>query len=214
MTTQFNSGAPVAGQLSAEERAQAAGETEARKASATALDRVGVSSYDAAAERGYTTYVSARTHANSRFLVTPGKLVTGPLHPGVPLGMTPASHREGDVWAQFSNGVLVTDDPTVISWCEAHPKVCRDARNPLTQAWAAIKEMQARVNNRDAVLDGSLDADAMFFPDNPEVQAAILAAGAVKSDRGAALVKSALVAEDKQRVADQERAADSSRLDP
>lgn len=202
----LDSGAPILGSLTAEERASAAPE-EGRIKAAEALEKEGFPGSNEAESMGYRTFVAAREHSQGRFLVKPGKLVTIAPLPGSTPGILPAITREGDVWASFSGGVLTTNDERVIAWCENHPKVCRDATNPTTPGWAALKDLQARVATRDVTLPPDVDVDAMF--DFPE------ALGQSSGGEDArALVEGARTSQEKRESVERERKANTERLSP
>jgi hypothetical protein len=164
-----------------------------------------------AVTEGYRTFTCAREYANSRFLI-PGTPVPAPMVAGTPIGIKPLSHREGDVWVQFSNGVLVTKELAVIKWCAEHPKICRDAKDPRTPGWVAMKDMQARIATRDATLPGDVDVDGMAFPDVPGLEAALGASKSLGGAEAQAQVESALTDKEKLEKVEQERAADPSRV--
>ncbi len=102
----------------------------------------------------------APAHPNGKFLVRQGKLIQAPSPEG-PRDI----RREGDVWAKFTSGVLVTDDPDVIAWCEKHPELCRDAFDPETEVWAALIEAQRETATRGASLPPSLDVSKLLRGD-------------------------------------------------
>ena len=114
---------------------------------------------------GFRTFFAQRAHANTDFIVVRGEDVHFPVQAGMPPGIQPVGRRDGDVHAQFVNSVLVTDDPRVIKWCEDHPKVCRDANDKRTPGWAALKEMQVNLANREAQLPEDFDVDETMFPE-------------------------------------------------
>lgn len=72
--------------------------------------------------------------------------------------------RDGDIFLEFKEGLVILDrrndeDQVRIKWCEENPDVCRNARDPMTEAWAAMKMGQQPLNWRDAVLPRSMDVD-------------------------------------------------------
>ncbi len=166
---------------------------------------------------GFRTFFACKEYANKRFLVTPGKVATFPLQPGMPPGITPVGRRDGDIWAQFVNGVLVTDDADVIAFCLAHPQVCRDANDVRTPGWAALKELQVKLNNREVALPKDMDVDSMMYPEGVDqvVGDALATAGAPGPDGGVdatSQVADAITSGQKEIEIQAERAADSTRL--
>lgn len=113
----------------------------------------------------YRVFVSPQQKDTS-FLVKPGTLVSF-RDPNSPTG-TRDVRRDGDIWAVFTGGYLVTSDSLVIAWAEAHPDICRDARDPRTAAWAALKERQMPAGNREALIEPSMDIDGIVFGDRSE----------------------------------------------
>jgi hypothetical protein len=118
-------------------------------------------------EEAYRSFVACKSFENHSVLVQPGKVITAPLQPGTPMGLTPMSHRDGDVWARFHNGYLTTKDPAVIAWCLEHPTVCRPGEDPRTKAWAALKAAEVATASSEPFNHG-VDADKVLFGDgNP-----------------------------------------------
>ncbi len=181
-----DSGAPSAGEVDSAERADATDGVQGRKqASAKFQSEEAVALVD----EGLVAYVAAEEHANSRWLVVPGKAIAAPITAGGTPGMIPLVRREGDVWAKFINGVMVTDNADVIEWCKNHTKICRRSDDPMTKSWATLKSLQARRANRERLLDSSeMDADEAF----PAGMIGSLQEQAAKSGSpGAAAVESA-----------------------
>lgn len=205
-----DSGAPALGPVTPQERKTALEGAEERKAAATALDQASVAPPPEELRR-MKSFVSAREHANASFLVKAG--IPTPLPAAFAAGSSvqPLARREGDKWAHFVGGILVTDDPDIIAWCEIHPKVCRDSANPMTKVWATIKDMQARLSNRDPMVDQSqLDADETVPPNMVGVQAVAAKPGSTGSD----LVGAAEASREATERRTSERAAEPGRLLP
>ncbi len=137
----------------------------ARKDSAEGLEQVNLK--EDPDLRGFRAFVSTAAHANTRILVNPdgAKVVNASPVAGAPLGLIPSVRRDGDIWADFTEGVLVTKDPQVIAWCEANAKICRDASDPRTKMWVQMKNMQTQTPSRDVTLDPTIDVDAELFPE-------------------------------------------------
>ncbi|KKN83855.1 hypothetical protein LCGC14_0295080 [marine sediment metagenome] len=155
-----NSGAPTGGEVSSEQRQEATKDAPGAKAAHQQFEQEEVV---APTEESLVAYVAAGEHANSKFLVKAGVVIKAPMTANTPLGMTPLSSREGDVWAKFVNGVMVTDDPLVIKWCSERPAICRRSDDPLTKSWATIKDLQTKKANRELLIDPSaMDADEDF----------------------------------------------------
>ena len=128
-------------------------------------------------------FLSAQ-HPNTKFLVTVGTVEWFKAQDS-PTGRRDTG-REGDVWAQFSGGMLATDDPVVIEWCEAHGPnedlhreyhrardestrgcraghgVCCDAKDPNAAAWVAMKDAQVPNASREATMSPGMDVDALL----------------------------------------------------
>jgi hypothetical protein len=158
MTQEYgSSGAPTEGVVSSQQRQDATADQAGAAAAAQTLEKESVV---AEAEDGLVAYVAAAEFANHRWLVKAGEPVylrqEGATSPGM-------RSRDGDVWAKFVNGVLVTDKPEVIAWCEAHPTICRRETDPSTKAWATLKALQTRLANRERLLDPTeMNADESF----------------------------------------------------
>lgn len=203
----------ITGEVSSQQRAEALKGLDERKAAAATLEQQKVAPPPAELQ-GHKGFVAAREYANATFLVKPGKPVPTPIVAGMPVGIQPLARREGDVWASFNGGVLVTDDPVIIQWCLDHPKVCRPSDDPMTKGWATIKDMQARLSNRDPIVDSSqLDADETFPPDMMERLASQAQAAKVGSP-GADAVDAAETIREVTARREAERAADTGRLVP
>ena len=155
-----DSGAPTEGVVTAKQKGEVTdGVQGSQAASATFQKEADV----APADDGLVAYVAAEEYANSRYLVADGDPVKAPIAAGGTVGIIPLIRRDGDVWAKFVNKVLVTDDPAVIKWCDAHTKICRRTDDPMTKSWATMKSLQARRANRERLLDTSeMDADEAF----------------------------------------------------
>lgn len=157
MSEYGNSGAPAAGSVTAEERTGAASSPEEKAANAALLKEE-----IAPSPEGVVAYVAADEFATSRFLVKAGepkyRPQEGVTSPGLRL-------REGDVWAVFTAGILVTEDPLVIAWCEDNPTKCRRSDDPMTKSWATLKGLSADKANRERLVPtDEIDADAAFPP--------------------------------------------------
>jgi hypothetical protein len=73
---------------------------------------------------------------------------------------TPGEPEKSDKWAVFRGGILVTDDPEIIAWCQEHDTICRDANAPGTEFWFNVKRAQIPLANQDPSLDQGIDVDA------------------------------------------------------
>ena len=155
-----NSGAPDGGVATAAARDAALGDVPGIQAASATL---GKETIVVEAEDGLVAFVAAEEYANNKWLIEAGKVIKAPVQAGGTIGIVPAVTREGDVWARFVNGILVTDDPKVIAWCNARPTICRPETDPSTKAWATLKSMQTRRANRERILDPSeMNADETF----------------------------------------------------
>ena len=88
-------------------------------------------------------------------------------------GQAPAgveTRRLGDIFARFTGGILVVDPATeegaiITAWCEAHPEVCRDATDPQTDVWVALKESQQNTSLKEPSLAPDMDIDKVMAGD-------------------------------------------------
>jgi len=183
---QEESTAPVA-DMTAEQRKEALDQVAARNA----VTAKAVEGLKAVKEKGVKldpipglrVFISPQ-HPNTSFLVKGGTVVSF-RDPNSPTGKRDVS-RDGDIWAEFHNGVLATDDPEVIAWCEAHgpyadahvayhkekgtdPRRCQvrvglccDASNPMAEAWAEFKAAQVPLANREATMPPGIDVDKIL----------------------------------------------------
>jgi len=113
-------------------------------------------------EKGRYVAFVAPVEKNTRFLIKAGKPVSF-ADKDSPRGQKMVG-RDGDLWVEFHDGILVldTDDETdclKVLWCVEHKAVCRDANDPLTEAWLVLKEGQSPLAWRDAVISQSMDVD-------------------------------------------------------
>lgn len=198
-----DSGAPAEGTVSPEARKEALGDMPGAR---SASQQFGGEEIEAPADSNLVAYVAAAEHANLEKLVKAGNPIAAPMSASGPTGVIPLMKREGDVWAKFVNGILVTDDPVVIKWCDENPSICRRESDPMTKGWATLNELSVQKANRDQLVDPSdMNADETFPPgvvgdDNLREQAA-------KPDStGGQLVKSARLSRE---AAEQERARNS-----
>lgn len=181
-----DSGAPIEGAPTQAERLDAPDAAGAAQAAGT-LDKETITAE--MPESGMVAYVAAAQHANSRWLVQPGEVVKAGIAAGVTTGIIPLVKREGDIWAKFINGVLVTDVTEIIQWCGDHTDICRRSDDPMTKGWATLKSLQARKANREQLVDPSeMDADEAF---PAGVADAIAAASAKPGSIGDKAVKDA-----------------------
>ncbi|KKN84460.1 hypothetical protein LCGC14_0289220 [marine sediment metagenome] len=157
-----DSGAPTEGEVTPQAKAEVTDGIQGSQAASSAFQK---EEEVAPVDDGLVAYVAAKEFANSRFLVVHGVPVKAPIAAGGSVGITPLITREGDVWAKFVNSVLVTNDQKVIEWCDAHTKICRRSDDPMTKSWVTVKALQARLANRERLLDTSeMDADESFPP--------------------------------------------------
>ena len=196
-----DSGVPREGEVSAETQQAVAKENKGSVDAAASFDK---EESVAVVDEGLVAYVAAAEYANSRWLVVPGKAIAAPITAGGTPGMIPLVRREGDIWAKFVNGVMVTEDLAVIAWCDERTDICRRTSDPMTKSWATLKSLQARLANRDRLLDTSeLNADEAF----PAGMVDHIAAQAAKSGSpGAKVVERA---ETTRQAMEAERAASS-----
>jgi len=143
-----------------EERQAAEEATQAVTASAKELAGQPITTMPEEVRQGKVVFV-APVEKNTRFLVKAGKMVRF-RDPNSPSGYRDAA-REGDIWAQFSNGVLVTDVPEVIAWCLENKEICRPADDPRTAAWAQLKEKQVPTAESPPQIDPGFDVEGTIF---------------------------------------------------
>ena len=80
------------------------------------------------------------------------------------------SRRFGDVWLHVQGGILIIDPDTEegalqLEWCEANPSICRDAMEPQTEIWAALKEAQTPTPRKEPSLPQNIDVDKVMAGD-------------------------------------------------
>ena len=121
---------------------------------------------------------------NTTFLVEAGKMISF-RDPNSPTGQRDA-RRDGDVFARFVSGVLATDDPVVIEWCEGHGPdaaahkeyhrkvgtdartcqagvgLCCDAQDEQAEVWAEFKSAQVPTATREATMPTGIDVDTIL----------------------------------------------------
>lgn len=164
-----------------------AAEGEARTASAekaaTGMDAAIATGKRIAPKGTLRLFLSAQ-HPNTKFLVQVGEVQSFKAQDS-PTGRRD-TNREGDVWAQFSGGMLATNDPIVVEWCEAHGPdedlhreyhrareestracraghgVCCDAADPNAAHWVAMKDAQIPNASREATMSPGMDVDGLL----------------------------------------------------
>ena len=118
----------------------------------------------------------APVHKNTKFLIEPGKpTITAagsdmPAVAGMNYPQGTEIRRLGDVFIQFVGGICILDpdDPHYsrqLQWCEEHPEIARDAKDPTTDTWAVMKEGQTPLKDREPGFDPSVDVDAVMRGD-------------------------------------------------
>jgi hypothetical protein len=106
----------------------------------------------------------APVEKNTRYLVSAGK-INHIVDPNSPTGRRD-TYRNDEVWVEFHDGLVVLEagtDDKQIEWCEANPAICRDIMDPMTEAWAFMKEAQEDLAYRERVLPKNLDIDASLM---------------------------------------------------
>ncbi len=109
----------------------------------------------------YVAFI-APIEKNTRILITTGKPISFP-DKDSPRGQKMVE-RDGDVWVEFHDGIIVLDtkdetDLQRVNWCLANPSICRDATDPMTEAWSVLKEGQSPLAWRDSIIAQSMDVD-------------------------------------------------------
>ncbi len=155
-----DSGAPTLGAPTPEQKKDDRPDAQGNVAAAGLLDKEDIAPVE---DDGLVSYVSSAEHANSKWLVKHGTPVKVAIAAGVTTGIIPLVKREGDIWAKFVNGVMVTDVKEVIDWCSENTDKCRRSDDPMTKSWATLKNLQARKANREQLIDASeMNADEAF----------------------------------------------------
>jgi hypothetical protein len=118
-------------------------------------------------ERRVEAFVSP-VERNLRVLVKAGEL-TQVRDPNSPTGMRDVG-RVNDVVIEFIDGICVLDesDPHFaekLAWCQEHPETCRDIRDPYTEAWAYMKELQTTTANQEGRLPQNIDLERILRGD-------------------------------------------------
>ena len=110
---------------------------------------------------------------NLRILAKAGTLVSAAPNSfsgGLPIDL----RRDGDVWVEFHECAITTEDPEVIAWCEANdgspildedgkptgeyePDICKDITDPQVRAWVALKNQTIPSEQREATLPQDTD---------------------------------------------------------
>lgn len=104
----------------------------------------------------------APAHQNEKILVKAGTPITRP-NPAAAMDMV--IRRDGDIWARFQDGILSTEEPEVIAWCEAHSNFCRDAEHPQTRAWAVMTEAQMETSTQESRIPKNVDIGKLLEGD-------------------------------------------------
>lgn len=110
----------------------------------------------------------APVEKNTRYLVKAGEPEVIK-DPNSPRG-TRMTERFGDVWLQFIDGIAVLnmedkEDQQRIEWCASHPEICRNIEDPMTEAWAYMKELQKPTSWRDATLNPNINIERLLQGD-------------------------------------------------
>lgn len=109
-------------------------------------------------------------------MVRPGQLAVvyagtnTPVVPGAPATNGTETKRVGDIKARFAGSLLIIDPNTVegqvvLEWAERHPDICRDAMDPSTDVWMAMKESQLNTAVREPSMPTNIDVDAVLRGD-------------------------------------------------
>ena len=175
--------APV-GEVSREERDALAESQQGRREAASKLENADVQ--PAPELEGFVSFVAAKKFANQRILVTAGKVESFP-NVNSPTGKSDR-RRDGDVWADFHEGVLVTDNPAVIAFLDESPEKYRRANDPRAASWAQLKEGQTKLAYRDPSIPVDFNVDDVVYPEqsgNPAITESILAGSGASATRKA-----------------------------
>lgn len=129
----------------------------------------------AAVNAGKRAFINPTAKTYS-FMVKPGKLMAcyaGTKVPVVP-GQASAGGiemaRVGDIRARFVGGMLIVgledeNGPDIIAWAEAHPDVCRDALDPMTETWAALRASQLDLAEKEPSLPKNINIEQILRGD-------------------------------------------------
>lgn len=123
-------------------------------------------------KRAFVSY----SKVNATVLVRVGKttlVYQGTRMPVVPGAVHPGGteiRRVGDIRLQFAGGVAIIDPSTEegqvqLAWAESHPEQCRDAMDPDSETWAALKRAQLNLADREPSLPGNINVDNVLKGD-------------------------------------------------
>ncbi len=87
-----------------------------------------------------------------------------------PTGLRDMARLEEDIFLRFQEAICIItpDEPGAaekIAWAESHPSICRDAADPLTEAWVLLMEGQVPTSRRDPTIPTGLDVDKLLSGD-------------------------------------------------
>ena len=158
-TGQFgDSQAPQAGEVSAEQQAEQ-NFTPAERSAHNELLKENV----AAPDDEIYAYEAADEHPKRRSRLKEGRHNKVAAAAGSTSGIVPLVNRTGDIWAVFTAGILVTEDPLVVTWCEVRPHMCRRSDDHMTRSWATMKALASHRANRERLVPtDEIDADIAF----------------------------------------------------
>ncbi len=117
----------------------------------------------------YRVFV-APVERNTRFLINPAERTFFSItDPNVPGGKRNLS-TDHDIWIEFHDGIADIDTATpegkrILEWAQAHPELCRDIADPLTEPWAMLKFGQCPTSRSDETVAKGLDIDKLLAGD-------------------------------------------------
>jgi hypothetical protein len=140
-----------------------------------ALDDAKANALASEIRSGKRVFISPRAR-NFRKLIQPGRPTV--VYAGTKIaaiaGQPAAGGTEiariGDIFAHFVGGVMVVDPTTdngkvILAWAEKNPDLCRDAMDPTSEVWAALKTAQLNLAHKEPSMAQNLDVDRMLSGD-------------------------------------------------
>lgn len=180
--------------LSDEDRAAAEAREQAAKTAASHLADIDAAKIVPPQQRKVWRAFVSPEFPHAKFLVKPGPMVSFP-DPNSEFGQRDVrrvdisnsadvtarrANTVGEVmekWAVFAGGVLTTDDPDIIKWCEEHDgfhrdgngalitAVCMDANDTRTAGWFNLRKGQLNLADREPSFEPGTHVGAMLFPE-------------------------------------------------
>lgn len=145
------------------------------EAAAAGISDIKAEAIVAQVKSGKRVFVSP-SKQNSTIMVRPGTVqivyagTNRPVVQGAPATNGTEAKRLGDIKAKFVGGILVVDPSvpdgqTILDWAESHPEICRDAMDPQSDIWVAMKQSQLNLAAREPSLPGNINVDKVLAGD-------------------------------------------------